>query len=558
MKHKTVWIYVLLACLFLLALAWQAFEHTRVERATRNSLVDRARGVAASLGVVIRSQGRFSLVPEDRLKAALDELVASTELEAVALLNGHGDIVAAAGEPIDIPFEELQRHKTFWQPRSMTLASLVALGPQAGPSPREEGPPVMVSPPRERGMPVPDRGPGPEQGPDRGNPQEELIGEKERAALREMMDGEPLDESDVERIIAMLPAERMGRRRADRIRETLLNHVLDENTLREAFRGGGRGGPWRRASDISRPPWMGEEEFDRIQKEQGIHWFLVRMPTREYHAVIGRDLQLRVLIAGATLLACIAAGVAWRLIERASRLEVRLARMELQAEHLQEMNMAAAGLVHETKNPLNLIRGWAQVIGRDSAIPESTRITATQITDEADRVTGRINQFLDYSRPPKPDPHPVDLQHLAEAVFSILAPDQEDKQVEFEYTGPMLTVVADEGMLRQVLFNLILNAVQAVPEGGHVAVHGVLRKDGTAAIEVRDNGPGVAEADMPSLFTPYFTTSATGTGLGLAVVRQIALAHNWAVAYEGAAGDGAVFRVDGIELAERSAEEDGS
>jgi len=110
-------------------------------------------------------------------------------------------------------------------------------------------------------------------------------------------------------------------------------------------------------------------------------------------------------------------------------------------------------------------------------------------------------------------------------------------------------VLATRQGLVQVEQNVLLNAVQAVPNGGHVAVAIRMRSDKTVQLEVRDDGPGVAKENCEEVFRPYYTTSEKGTGLGLAVVRQIAHAHHWKVNCE--PGDqGAVFRVGGIRLAQ--------
>ena len=293
---------------------------------------------------------------------------------------------------------------------------------------------------------------------------------------------------------------------------------------------------------------MDESSFEKIVTERGVHWFLVTMSTASVKAEMNRDRTVRGSFALASLLACLALGVAWRAVDRSANLRVRLVREEELTTHLRELNMAAAGLVHETKNPLNLIRGLAQMIGRGTGQPASTKDTALKITEEVDRVTGRINQFLDYSRPVEPRKDTVDFQDLVNRVFGILASDREDKAVEFTCTGPRLLVEADEEMLRQVLFNLLINAIEAVPAAGKIEVRLFKKGPGLAAFEVRDNGLGVPLGIESEVFRPYFTTSKNGTGLGLAIVRQIVLAHQWDIEYIREVDTGAVFRVSGLAL----------
>jgi len=293
---------------------------------------------------------------------------------------------------------------------------------------------------------------------------------------------------------------------------------------------------------------MNKPDYDRLVKEHGIHWFLVTLPTRGLRADLAEDLRLRGIVLGGTLLACLALALAWRAFRHSADLEIQLVRERETAARLRDMNVTAAGLVHETKNPLNLIRGMAQMIGRRPDTPGDIQNTAAKITEETDRVTGRLNQFLNYARPVGPEPKPMDLNGLVQSVFDVLTFDCEEKNVVLEVTGPEVSVWADEGMLRQTLFNLLLNALQAVPNGGHVAVAIGMMPDKTVRLEVRDDGPGIAKENCEEVFRPYYTTSEKGTGLGLAVVRQIARAHQWTVDCQ--PGDrGAVFRVSGIRLA---------
>ncbi|MFX1476481.1 MAG: ATP-binding protein [Promethearchaeota archaeon] len=107
---------------------------------------------------------------------------------------------------------------------------------------------------------------------------------------------------------------------------------------------------------------------------------------------------------------------------------------------------------------------------------------------------------------------------------------------------------ADESLLRQVLFNLFLNAIQAVDNGGVVKVILSSISAREAAIEVHDNGPGVPLESREEIFRPYFTTRKDGTGFGLAVVRQIVLAHHWEIEYLPGGEKGSTFRITGLKL----------
>jgi signal transduction histidine kinase len=298
---------------------------------------------------------------------------------------------------------------------------------------------------------------------------------------------------------------------------------------------------------FGRPPWLTQTQFEELQRKQGLHGFVLVLSSDAVRAETGRDLWLRVIIGAIALAAAIGAALAWRSMENSTRLQMRLLRAHEMNTHLQELNLAAAGLAHETRNPLNIVRGLAQMIARREDTPEEVRERSGQITEEVDRVTGRLNEFINYSRPPEPRPSATRLKTVVADVERALGSDFSDKGLQFEWVGPDLTVEADESLLRQVLFNMLLNAVQAVPDGGLVRVSVANGNHGEASLAVEDNGPGVPDEFREEIFRPYFTTNSHGTGLGLAVVNQIVLAHRWEIGYVRNEMGGASFRVSGLK-----------
>lgn len=545
-------VYILLAAVWLAVAGWQAFEHRRVSVSAKNALASRAHDLSAALSVVIRSQGRMAFVPRPRIEAALDELVNSTELESVVLLTASGEEAASAGNPLTVDAAALLRTQEYWTRDTATFANLVALGP--GTEVFEEVPPAMPPDGPPYG-PGPGRGRGPGGPFGRGDPErmlmaphlDSLISRDNRQVLLGMVGETPLDEAQVDKIVGLFQDGTFGGRRAERLRRNLVGRPFNHEALRNLMMmvTGPPPGP-----PPERPHWMDRPEYDRVVREHGVHWFLVTIPTRAVRAQTAGDLRLRGIVLGGALLAGLALALAWRAVGHSADLQIQLVREREAAKRLREMNFTAAGLVHETKNPLNLIRGMSQMIGRNPGTPGEVRDTAAKITEETDRVAGRINQFLDYARPAQPAPGDVNLNVLLRSIFDILTFDSEEKDVTLEAIGPHLVVRADEGMLRQALFNLLLNAVQAVPKGGRVTVRLGLDPDKTVRVDVCDNGPGVPPVLREEIFRPYYTTSENGTGLGLAVVRQIALAHHWEISCE--PGDsGAVFRVRGMRLADQ-------
>lgn len=294
---------------------------------------------------------------------------------------------------------------------------------------------------------------------------------------------------------------------------------------------------------------MTPEEFQELREKRELHSFILLMSTEAYHAENFRDFLLRLGMAVLALAAVTGLGLAWRNIERSGGLQLRLVRASEMNVHLREMNIAAAGLAHETRNPLNIVRGLAQMIGKSTGVSSEIRSQSVEITEEVDRVTSRLNEFIDYSKPQEAKPAPTNLNAIIQDVERTLESDQQEKGIQFELHGPELTVEADEGLLRQVLFNLLLNSIQAVDQDGRIEVH--VQKVGAseAALEICDNGPGVPAEARDNIFRPYFTTTKGGAGLGLAVVRQIVLAHRWEINYLPGDSGGSRFRISGLKLA---------
>ena len=294
---------------------------------------------------------------------------------------------------------------------------------------------------------------------------------------------------------------------------------------------------------FGRPAWMDEAEYAALLRTQGVHSLVITLSTVELRRAVRGDFLLRALVGAMGLGVAVVSGLAWRNRSRSAELQLRLIKAGEMNGHLAQMNLAAAGLAHETRNPLNLIRGHAQLVSMDPAADPRWRAHAAAILEEADRVTVQLNQFIDYAKPRQPVLGPVDLAALAADVGRTLGPDLEEKRVTLLLPAAPVRVAADEALLRQALFNLVLNAIQAVETGGRVEVAATTASGAEVTLEVRDDGRGVPEAEREEIFKPYVTRRKDGVGLGLAVVRQIALAHGWEVTCGARALRGAVFRM---------------
>ncbi|NLF73337.1 MAG: hypothetical protein GX575_30235 [Candidatus Anammoximicrobium sp.] len=306
--------------------------------------------------------------------------------------------------------------------------------------------------------------------------------------------------------------------------------------------GGGRGygGRWRADAVEEDSVFAGGGQFrvalllDRTQADQ------LNRRSAWSHAFV--------TAAGGLVLLCLA--LVWRAGVRMLDAQGRARLLEVEARHLRELSQAAAGLAHETRNPLGLIRGWTQRLLEDESHDPQREQHVRAVIEECDRVAARINQFLAFARPCDPVIGPVDPRQIVAELAMILQPDLDDKRLELRIdAAPDVTQLqADRELLRQALFNLIQNAVAFAPEGGTITISVVAEPGGQCRLDVADHGPGVAPQSVPLLFTPYFTTRPTGTGLGLAIIRRIASAHGWEAVYRPGADGGAVFSLQGIHV----------
>lgn len=215
---------------------------------------------------------------------------------------------------------------------------------------------------------------------------------------------------------------------------------------------------------------------------------------------------------------------------------------------LAALGQMAAGLAHEVKNPLGAIKGAAQLL----ADPRSAQDAAQQdfvqiILDEVERLDRVVGAVLDYARPSPGQQSVIDLNRVVERTAALEASNpQHDTQLAVATTEGKLEVRADAEQLRQVLLNLIQNAIQANERRGTVHVATRRRTISTTPIvevSVRDAGPGIPEAVRRHLFVPFFTTKPHGTGLGLAISERIVQAMGGHIEVASEEGKGATFTV---------------
>nr|WP_309895904.1 ATP-binding protein [Archangium sp.] len=227
----------------------------------------------------------------------------------------------------------------------------------------------------------------------------------------------------------------------------------------------------------------------------------------------------------------------------ASRLEElsRLQAERVAQERLSVLGEAAGVVAHEVRNPLGAILNAVAVLKRDKLGPVGSS-AVEMLEEEVTRLDAMVRDLLDVVRPLEPRPRPLHLGELARRTVELF---QERRQLggvrlSLEEEPDLPSLCADETLLQLALENLVRNAVQSSPSGGQVRVT-VRRVPEGLCLTVEDEGPGVSPADAQRVFEPFFTTRTTGTGLGLAMVRRVVLAHGGTVSVGQRQGGGARF-----------------
>lgn len=216
----------------------------------------------------------------------------------------------------------------------------------------------------------------------------------------------------------------------------------------------------------------------------------------------------------------------------------------LQADRLTSLGELSAAVVHEIRNPLASIKGAVEIL-EDGLVAESPRREFAEIAKrEIERLNSLVEEFLRFARPPKPAISFADINEIARAV-AVLTMQQaarESVSVEEDLTEELPHVAIDHEQIKQVLLNLTINGMQAMPGGGRVMLRTYGDGVGNVTVEVEDEGGGIDPAIAARIFDPFFTTKEKGVGLGLSIAHRIAMQHGGTLTIARGAR-GAIFRL---------------
>jgi two-component system sensor histidine kinase HydH len=265
--------------------------------------------------------------------------------------------------------------------------------------------------------------------------------------------------------------------------------------------------------------------------------------TKEYESI----LKFRNLIFGVSLSIMFLIFLALLLVVRKAEhtLQKRAQEQKLledqlnQAERLAVLGEMVAGVSHEIKNPLGIIRSTAELLTEKSACNESQKKLSSIIIEESGRLNDIVTDFLDFARPQEPNFQDCHLEEIITRNISFLQSELDKKNIRVNndgLTNRSYKIEADPSLLYRAFLNIFINAIQSINDDGDITITIGKGKE-NYMVEIRDTGAGIGNENSKKIFNPFFTTKEKGSGLGLAIVKKIIEGHKgkvWIKSEEGA------------------------
>ncbi len=216
-----------------------------------------------------------------------------------------------------------------------------------------------------------------------------------------------------------------------------------------------------------------------------------------------------------------------KIIERRAEERLKLEEKLSQAEHLSAIGEMTAGVSHEIRNPLGIIKSSAQLLKKKMVRLDAKSSIPDIIVEESARLDKIITDFLDVARPKSPDLRPCRVEDIIEKNIAYLTSQIEDNNFNIikEISDDLPEVLADSTMLYQAFLNILINAFQSLKNNGCIIIR-INYDSNNIVINFIDNGKGIPDKILKKIWTPFFTTKDTGTGLGLGIVKNMIEAHN--------------------------------
>ncbi len=229
------------------------------------------------------------------------------------------------------------------------------------------------------------------------------------------------------------------------------------------------------------------------------------------------------------------------ILEARAQERLRLKEQLDRSARLSALGELTAGISHEIRNPLGIIRSSADLLKKKMAGFDPSSQIPNIIIEEANRLNAIITDFLNYAKPRAPHLTPIRIEEVLEKNIHFLTSRIKEERIRIErrYSEHLPEIIGDVDMLYQAFLNLLINAMQAMPEGGTIEVAIAPAEAGQIQVCIRDEGGGIPESAVENIWDPFFTTKDTGTGLGLGIVKNIIESHGGGIQIENRVDGGA-------------------
>ncbi|MCJ7581331.1 MAG: ATP-binding protein [Candidatus Aminicenantes bacterium] len=234
-----------------------------------------------------------------------------------------------------------------------------------------------------------------------------------------------------------------------------------------------------------------------------------------------------------------------KLEEANNRIEEMHEKQMEKAEHLASLGEIAAGLAHDIKNPIAGMKGALEIIHQKTDDSDSNKEVFKEVLIQIDKIDQIIGDLLRYAKPKELFIREVPFEECVDHAVKLAQMQVKNKNIQFHVNSTDKNIQAslDADKIQEVLLNLILNGVAAIPEKGTITIHSTKQNNKDLRITVSDNGTGIKKEQLSQIFQPFFTTKSHGTGLGLSICQKAIAAHSGTLEVESEEGKGTTFTI---------------
>ena len=234
-----------------------------------------------------------------------------------------------------------------------------------------------------------------------------------------------------------------------------------------------------------------------------------------------------------------------KLEEANTRIEELHEKQMEKAEHLASLGEIAAGLAHDIKNPISGMKGALEIIYNKTDDSDTNKEVFKEVLIQIDKIDQTIQDLLRYAKPKELNIREVPFEECVDHVVKLAQMQVKNKDIQFNVssTEKNIHTCLDADKIQEVLLNLILNSVAAIPEKGTTTINSTIQNNKDLIISISDNGTGIKKEYLSQIFQPFFTTKSQGTGLGLSICQKAIAAHSGTLDVKSEEGKGTTFTI---------------